>query len=128
MGNRNTPIVAGLLMLIAAIFNIIWIASAVFGIIDLKGTLHFTWIISPVPYLGLAIGFGGNTALASILVLIFLLGILLSLIGGFFALKRKMWILALIGSLGALICVPLLGIAASVFTVRARHRFVGKAR
>jgi hypothetical protein len=128
MGNRSTPIVAGLLMLTAAIFNIIWIASAVFGIIDLKGTLHFTWIISPVPYLGLAIGFGGNTALASILALIFVLGILLSLIGGFFALKRKVWILALIGSLGALICVPLLGIAAIVFTVKDRHRFMGKAR
>ena len=124
MGNRRMPAVAGLLMLTAAIFNIIWLAAAFTQILDIKETLHITWVISPLPYIGLAIGFGGNTALSNMLAVIFILGILLSILGGVFALRRRVWGLTLAGSVGALICVPLLGVAAIIFTVMAKPRFV----
>jgi hypothetical protein len=92
-------------MLIAAIFNILFLAAAFTRIVDLKEILRFTWTISPLPYIGLATAFGGNTILSSSLAVIYVIGILLSVVGGVLALKRKAWGLVLIGSLGALCCV-----------------------
>ena len=53
--------VAGLLMLTAGIFNILWLAAAFTRIIDVKELLRTTWAMSPFPYIILDIGFGGNT-------------------------------------------------------------------
>ena len=89
--------------------------------------MHVTWIISPLPYIGLATGFGGNAVLSNILGLIYIFGILLSVIGGVSVLKRRTLGLALIGSLGAVICVPLLGIATIILTVRSKNRFAGQS-
>ena len=80
---------AGIFMLFAAVFNIIWLVVAFTGVFDIKAMLRDTVLITPFPYLTLYIGFGGNTALASIVVLIFILGILFSIIGGILALRRS---------------------------------------
>ena len=101
-------LVAGLLMLTAATFNIVFLAAAFTRIVDLKEILRVTWMISPLPYISLAIGFGGNTVLSNILAAIYVIGILLSIIGGVSALRRRTWDLAMTGSAGALICIPLL--------------------
>jgi len=58
-------------------------------LLDIKELLHVTLVISPFPYLILDIGFGGNNFVASLIALVFIFGILLSIIGGCFALKRK---------------------------------------
>jgi hypothetical protein len=70
----------------------------------------------------LDVGFGGNNFMASLLALIFLLGIILSIAGGWFTLKRKNRVLALMGAAGACICAPLLGIAAVIILVLYRSR------
>lgn len=67
-----------------------------------------------MPYVILDVGFGGNNFMASLLALIFLLGIILSIAGGWFTLKRKNRGLALMGAAGACVSAPLLGIAAVV--------------
>jgi len=101
--NRKPSVVASLLMLTAAIFNILWLAVVFTRIIDVKELLHTTWAISPLPYIILDIGFGGNTVLASIIVVVFVVGILLSLISCTIALRKRIWGLALTGSIGAFI-------------------------
>lgn len=120
------PSVAGLLMLTAGIFNILWLVSAFTQILDIKELLRITWVISPLPYIILDIGFGGNTFLASVIALIFILGILFSIIGGVFAMRRSRWGLALAGSVGAFVCVPLLGVLVILLIIISKHLFVDK--
>ena len=107
----------GLLMLIAGIFNILWLASVFSRILDAKELLRVTWVITPFPWVILDVGFGGNNMAASLLAIAFLVGIILSIVGGVFALRKRTWGVALAGSVGAFICVPLLGIAAIILTV-----------
>jgi hypothetical protein len=57
---------------------------------------------------------------------LFLVGIILSIAGGVFALRRRVWGGALAGSIGALICVPILGIAAIILTAISKRSFVKK--
>lgn len=94
-------------MLIAGAFNIIWLAGSFARIIDPKEVLRFMWIISPLPYFGVATAFGNNTAMSSVLMIVFVLAILASLLGSVFALRRRMWSLALSGSVGALLAFQL---------------------
>ena len=122
------PSVAGLLMLTAGIFNILWLVSAFTQILDIKELLRITWVISPLPYIILDIGFGGNTFLASVIALIFILGILSSVIGGVFAMIRSRWGLALAGSVGAFVCVPLLGVLVILLIIISKHLFVDKRK
>lgn len=126
MKGRRLTSLAGILTLAAAAFNILWLAVAFTRIVDVKELLRVTRVILPLPYIVLAIGFGGNTALSSILAIVFILGILLSVIGGVLTLRRRVWRLALVGSVGALICVPLLGIAAFVLTIMLKGHFAGR--
>ena len=114
MTNRRMSLVAGLLMLAAGLVNITFLTIIFTRIVDPKEIIRVIWVISPFPYVGLAIGFGGNVALSNILAVIYILGILLSIIGSVFVLRRMAWGLSLIGSVGTLICIPLLGIAAIV--------------
>ena len=115
-------------MLTAATFNILWLVGAFTQILDIKALLRATWVISPFPYIILDIGFGGNTILASMVAIIFGLGIILSIVGGIFALRRRTWGVALTGSVGAFICVPLFGIAAIILIVMSKHLFVSRNR
>ena len=52
--------VAGLLMLIAGIFNILWLVSVFARILDAKELIHTTWVITPFPWVILDVGFGGT--------------------------------------------------------------------
>jgi len=113
-------------MLIAGIFNVLWLAGAFTRILDIKALLRATWVISPFPYIILDIGFGGNTILTSMVAMVFVLGIILSIVGGIFALRRRAWGFVLAGSAGALVCVPLLGILAIILTIMSKHLFVGR--
>jgi uncharacterized membrane protein len=124
--NRKLPVVAGILMLAAATFNIAWLIGALTRVLDIKALLRASWVISPFPYVILDIGFGGNTILASVVAIIFVLGIILSIVGGIFALRRRAWGVALTGSLGACICVPLFGIAAAILIVVSKNLFVNR--
>ena len=117
---------AGILMLIAGVFNVLWLAGVFTRILDIKELLRITWMISPFPYLILDIGFGGNNFIASILALVFILGIFSGIIGGWFTLKGKNRGFAFMGAAGACICVPLLGIAAVVIMVCSGSRSLNK--
>jgi hypothetical protein len=83
--------------------------------------------ISPFPYVILDIGFGDNIVIPAIIVVVFIFGILISLIGDAFALRRRTRGLALIGSVGALTCVPLFGIVAIILLVISKRSFVKKS-
>ncbi|MFY9814681.1 MAG: hypothetical protein WBQ62_02055 [Dehalococcoidales bacterium] len=114
MGKRSVPAAAGILMLIAGIFNVFWLIGVFTHVLDVKALLRATAVISPFPYLILDVGFGGNNLMASLLALIFLLGIVLSIVGGWLTLKRKSRSMALAGAAGACVAAPLAGIVAVV--------------
>ena len=118
--NRRLSKLSGILMLTAGAFNILWLIAVFTRILDVKEFLRLTWVISPFPYIILDVGFGGNAFIASVLAILFILGIFLSIIGGSLTLSRKPQA-ALIGAAGAFICVPLLGIAAFIITVMVRR-------
>ena len=120
---NRMPAIAGTLMLIAATFNIIWLLIALTGIIDPKVLLHDTSWITPVPYFILDVGFGGNTFLSSVLVLIFIFAIIISIIGGIFALRRRKWGLVLIGTVGAIVGLPILGVISFVLIATLKPQF-----
>ena len=121
---KEMPAAAGTIMLVAAAFNIIWLVVALTQIIDIKVLLRNSWVITPFPYLILDVGFGGNTVLSSILVIVFILGMIFSLIRGIFALRRHGWGLALIGSLGSIVCLPFLGAVAIILIASSKRQFV----
>lgn len=117
--NRRLAMVSGILMLMSGAFNILWLIGVFTRIFDIKELLRLTWVISPFPYIILDVGFGGNAFIASVLVILFILGIFLSIIGGLLTLGKKPRAL-LIGALGAFICIPLLGIASIIITEMVR--------
>jgi hypothetical protein len=123
-GNRKFPAITGILMLIAGIANVLWLIAALSGILDIKALLRASWIITPLPYVILDIGFGGNTIVASVVAIIFIFGILLSIVGGILTARKKRWGLALAGSIGALICFPFLGITVLILIVVSKNLFV----
>jgi hypothetical protein len=98
---------AGILMLTAGVFNVLWLDGVFTRILDIKELLRITWMISPFPYLILDIGFGGNNFIASTLALVFILGIFS-------------------GIIRACICVPLLGIAAVIIMVLSGSQSLNK--
>jgi hypothetical protein len=109
-------------MMAAGVFNVLWLVGVFTHVLDVKALLRATAVISPLPYLILDVGFGGNNVIASLLALIFLLGIILSIAGGWLTLKRKNRNLSFMGAAGACICVPLLGIAAVIILVLSGNR------
>ena len=121
IGKRSLSAVVGIMMLIAGIFNVLWLAGVFLHVLDAKELLRVTWVISPFPYLILDIGFGGNNFIASVLAVIFVLGILAAIIGGWFALKGKTRAIAFMGAAGACISVPLLGIAALIILLASNR-------
>ena len=113
-------------MLIAGVFNVLWLIGVFTHVLDVKALLRATAVISPFPYLILDVGFGGNNFIASVLAVIFILGILASIIGGWFTLKRKTRGLAFFGAVGACICAPMLGIAAVIVLALSGSRPLNK--
>ena len=121
---RRLSAIAGILMLVAGCFNIFWLVGAFTRILDIKELLRITWVISPLPYIILDIGFGGSALIASVLAIIFILAIFLCIFGGAFALRGKTWRSLLIGSVGAFICIPLLGIIVLIITLTTRKKVI----
>ncbi len=122
------PTVAGILMLVAVVLTLVFVgvpvARDVFYSISYTGLDWFTWFVSPLPFLALAAGFGGSIVIANILTVIFPLSILLAIAGGILALTRRGWELSIAGSVGALLCTPVLGIVALSLTITARDEFL----
>ena len=97
------PTTAGILAIVAGAFQVIWgIAATTFG------------------------GIGGNIIgmgwLGAIGVPLIILGIV-AIVGGFYALKRRIWGLALAGSICALIGPWILGILAIIFVAMGKGEF-----
>ena len=107
-------------MLIAGVFNILWLLGVFIHVLDVKERLRTTLIISPFPYLILDVWFGGNNLVASLLALIFLVGIILIIAGGWLALKKNR-IITPVGADGSFIRLSLLGTAAMII-VRVSNR------
>ena len=114
---------AGLVMLPGVVFTIAWLIVVFTGVIDSKVVFRYIWIASPLPYIGLAAGFGGNSVLSSLCVIIFLLGTLLSLVGCIFSLTKRAWKVVLAGALGTFVSVPILGVIAMVFVLQSKNEF-----
>jgi len=110
-------------MLTASIFNFLWLIAAFTQIVDIKALLRTTWLISPLPYVILDIGFGGANVISSILAVVFIAGTILSLIGSILAVRKRKWGLSLAGSFGSLVCFPFLGILAIVLLSVSKRWF-----
>jgi hypothetical protein len=118
------PTISGVLMLVSGVFSIVWLSAAFARIVEFKDILRVIWVISPVPYFGVATGFGGNAALANLMVGGFVVGIPVSIIGGAFALHKRPWWLALVGSIGAFVCVPVPGLAAIILVIKFKNQWL----
>lgn len=101
---------AGFIMLCGVAFTIVWVVISFTGVIDPKSIFRFIWVASPLPYLGLASAFGDNSILATILILIFMSGLLASCLGGVLTIIKKSRVSAMLGGIGTLISIPILGI------------------
>ena len=101
-GKTWRPTTAGILIIVAgAIGLIIGIVIAALG--EIIG-----------PMIGFGFGAAGGAVIA--------FGII-AIVGGIYTLKRRIWGLALAGSIFALVCVWFLGIPAIIFVAQARKEF-----
>lgn len=122
MGKKRLLRIAAVLMIGAGVLNILFAVMAISGIVDIKAVIGFSWVISPLPYFGVATGFTGRPVISNILAFAYLAGILAAIAGGIISLFKKNIVPWLIGMIGALLCFPLLGIASVVMTALSRSR------
>lgn len=101
------PTTAGILSIVAGVLGLI--AAIVIGVIG--GTIA---VVEQIP--------GINTLFAAIAIPLIILAII-AIVGGIYALKRRIWGLALAGTICSLFCVWLLGIPAIVFTALGKSHF-----
>jgi len=112
------PTVAGILSIVAGAGGVVVWALIILG--------AFTFLI--------ASGMSGGMNLPdlpaklipvwlSLLAIPLMLLSILTIVGGVFALKRKIWGLALAGSIAALFCSTVLGVVAIIFTVLSKDEF-----
>jgi hypothetical protein len=52
---------------------------------------------------------------------------ILSLVGGMFAVQRRHWAWALVGSIAAIFCFFPLGVAAVILVIMAEKEFIGRS-
>lgn len=125
------PRVAGILCLVSVFFPwlLALIARTMSGNISQTSNI-FLWIFIPIiPVIGHTVPFSvfGNAPpiplIGIISILAFIVSLPLAIIGGIMAIRRKLWGLALAGSIGAFICSPLLGIAAIILVAQSRRGF-----
>jgi hypothetical protein len=112
------PTVAGILNIIAgALSAIAWLLLIVgFSLFAVSSSTSSLEVPREVPF-----NFGMLTIIfLSIPILVMLI---LTIVGGIYALKRKIWGLALAGSIAAIIISSPLGIAATVFTALSKNEF-----
>ena len=112
------PMVAGILDIVAgALSAVIWLLLFV-GILLFAFTTGVSSLNIPVeipPLLG--------TLGILVLTIPILILVILAIVGGVYALKRKTWGLALAGSIAAIFISCPLGIAAIVFTILSKNEF-----
>jgi len=122
------PRVSGILMLIAVayfpfqlfLFTVLWPAE--YRPEWLGPT--FLVVAAPVQMAIMIFGFSGtSTLLPAVFGILWVLGVLTAIVGGFYTLRRKIWGLALVGSIGALLCSPYFGIPAIVLTALSKKEF-----
>ena len=125
------PRATGILSLIAGALPLIVLAVFVFTSGSF-GQEVMTFIYFGVPgfLFALSLGFAAEAMglypiqmLASLVMPLLLIGVLVAVVGGICALKKKNWGLALVGAIGALICSPLVGIPAIILAAQAKSVF-----
>jgi hypothetical protein len=113
MEKTAKPIIAGVLEIIAGVLGLL-AAVALFAGVGTTGDLPGISMGSiPAFVPGLIKGMGILTVILAIL----------SLVGGIFALLRKMWGLALAGSIGAFFTAIILGIPAIILIALSKKEF-----
>jgi hypothetical protein len=113
------PLVGGITAITAGVFDLLGtlgltIAIAVIGTSD--------FIVTEADIYPLTVS-GLNAILAAVAVFLGVAGIV-AIIGGIFALQRKLWGLALAGSIAAVLPFWVFGITSIVFTAISREEFV----
>lgn len=106
-GHTWKPTVAGILDIISGVFGLV--IGGIFMLVPYE----------PVSYYPYYDYYEEDIAVGAIL---FMVGIV-ALIGGMFALRRKVWGLALAGSIFALFCGGILGLLAIIWTAMAKTEF-----
>jgi hypothetical protein len=106
MNKTGKPTAAGVLIIISGCFALL-------------GALFF---VVPITALGII---GLTTAIPILLAIAIIPTVtgILAIVGGIFATKRKIWGLALAGSIASVIICPILGIPALVLTALSRYEF-----
>jgi len=95
------------------------------GIIDIAaGGLSLVSLLFMVVFLFIMAGSEEGMPFFVVLIpLAMLIPGVLAVVGGIFALRRRSWVMALIGSIGLILTSSVTGIAALVLTVMARDEF-----
>lgn len=113
MEKTNKPTVAGILAIIAGALGLILAVSYFIGFGVVSGALDI-----PTGYIpGFVPGIVLGTAILTLIITI------LALVGGVYAVQRKMWGLALAGSIAAILVFLPLGIPAVIFTAQSKNEF-----
>ena len=113
MEKTNKPTNAGILDIISGVLGLIWAGCLFIGFGVTSGALGIpTGYIPPfVP--GLVLGMAIVSTIAAIL----------ALVGGVYAVQRKMWGWALAGSIAAILAFFPLGIPAVILAAQSRNEF-----
>ena len=124
MKGKWKPFTAGILNIISGVFCII-------GAIVMVSMLAKPAIAEPwASYAKYSMGLGGALTEASIDVFIAVLAIALMVpgviifLGGIFAIRRRIWILAMVGAIFAFIYLPPLGILAIILLALSKSAFI----
>jgi phosphoglycerol transferase MdoB-like AlkP superfamily enzyme len=109
------PLVDGILDLVAGIPALIFGIALAAGLGMLGGLIGG---LGGIPGVGAILG----TILGAIAVPVIIFAII-AIVGGVFAIRRRIWWLALVGSIFALLCAWFFGIPALVFTIMGKKHF-----
>jgi hypothetical protein len=101
------PTTAGILSIIAGVFGLL--GAIVIGVVG--GTLAG---LEEIP--------GISTIFAAIAIPLIIIAII-AIVGGIYALKRRIWGLALAGTICSLLCIWILGIPAIIFVILGKNEF-----
>jgi hypothetical protein len=102
------PMVAGILSIIVGSLDLLGVFGVIIAAIAINTTSYWRGLIESEVY-PLTIGF--------------VVGGLLSLLGGISAIQRKRWGLALAGSIAAIFSSSILGILSLIFTAMSKDEF-----
>ena len=113
MEKTNKPTVAGILAIISGVLGLIWAISLFIGFGVVSGALDIPTGYIPEFVPGLVLGLAIPSAIIAVL----------AIVGGVYALQRKMWGWALAGSILAILAFLPLGIAATVLAAQSKNEF-----